>query len=136
MRSPILETSCRFLMPILFLFSFFLLLRGHNEPGGGFIAGLVASGAYSLFLLSYQARPLAAISEIHLLGIGLLVATGSGLLSLFQGKNFMTGHWMHLGGATDSVAHFGTPVIFDIGVFLVVLGMVSLVVRTFVDLKE
>ena len=49
----ILNTAARFLMPLQLMFSIFLLLRGHDEPGGGFIAGLVAAGAFTLYLFAF-----------------------------------------------------------------------------------
>ena len=49
----ILNTAARLLMPLQLLFSIFLLLRGHDEPGGGFIAGLVAAGAFTLYLFAF-----------------------------------------------------------------------------------
>jgi len=71
----ILRTATLFLMPLQLLFSVFLLLRGHDEPGGGFIAGLVASGAVVLFLFSYgvrEARSLLRVDPRDFLAAGLL----------------------------------------------------------------
>jgi L-alanine-DL-glutamate epimerase-like enolase superfamily enzyme len=52
MNSLILRTAARYLLPLLILFSIFLLFRGHNEPGGGFVAGLVAAAAFALYALA------------------------------------------------------------------------------------
>ena len=52
MVSIILATASRYLLPLMLIFSFFLLLRGHNEPGGGFVGGLVAAAAYALYLIA------------------------------------------------------------------------------------
>ena len=52
MNSLLLRTAARFLVTLLLLFSIFLLLRGHNEPGGGFVGGLVAAGAFALYGLA------------------------------------------------------------------------------------
>ena len=54
--SPIFRTAARLLMPLLLLFSVFLLLRGHNEPGGGFVGGLVAAAAFALYAIAFGTR--------------------------------------------------------------------------------
>jgi multicomponent Na+:H+ antiporter subunit B len=56
MTSLILKTTARFLMPFLLLFSVFLFLRGHNEPGGGFTGGLVAAAAFALYSIAFGAE--------------------------------------------------------------------------------
>jgi multicomponent Na+:H+ antiporter subunit B len=116
----ILKTTSRFLFTLLLLLSVFLLLRGHNEPGGGFIGALVAVGAYALFALAHglaAARKLLPLPPLRLVGWGLLVALLSGLLALLQAEPFMTGQWFKVLGVK-----IGTPVIFDIGVYLTVFG--------------
>jgi len=127
--SLILSTSTRFLMPILLMFSVFLLLRGHNEPGGGFVGGLVAAASFSLYALAEStaaARRLLRIRPHVLIGVGLLLALGSGVPSLLLGADFMTSSWAAVELPGFGEIHLGTPLIFDLGVFLVVLG-VSLV---------
>jgi multicomponent Na+:H+ antiporter subunit B len=123
MKSLILSATARFLLPILFMFSLFLLVRGHNLPGGGFVGGLVAAAALVLYAIAHdveEARRLLRVNTISLLGVGLLLALASGLLSLFQGSSFMTGLWLH--HHVPVLGKLGTPVVFDMGVYLVVLG--------------
>ena len=120
MDTLILRTSSRFLFALLLLLSVFMLLRGHNEPGGGFIGALVAVGAYTLFALTNgfaAARRMMPFNPAALVGIGLLVALGSGLPAALNAQPFMAGVWFTLAGNK-----IGTPVIFDIGVYLVVTG--------------
>lgn len=120
MNTLILKTTSRFLFTLLLLLSVFLLLRGHNEPGGGFIGALVAVGAYALFALAHglsAARKLLPLPPLRLVGWGLLVALLSALPALLLGQPFMTGQWFSLLGVK-----VGTPVIFDIGVYLTVFG--------------
>jgi multicomponent Na+:H+ antiporter subunit B len=130
MDSLILRTATRFLVTLLLLFSIFLLLRGHNEPGGGFIGGLVAAGAFVLYGLAYDeaaARRALRVDTRTLLGIGLLIAVASGLAPTFVGQPFLTGLWGYLplpGGAIE----VGTPVLFDIGVYLAVVGVTLTIV--------
>lgn len=123
--SLILLTATRYLVPVLLLFSLFLLTRGHNEPGGGFVGGLVAGAAFALYAIAHtvhQARRLLRLPPRTLIGAGLLIAVGSGLLSLLYQRPFMTGIW----SAVDLpvIGKIGTPGIFDIGVFIAVLGVV------------
>lgn len=120
--SVILSTATRFLQPLLLLFSLFLLFAGHNEPGGGFAGGLVAAAAYVLHALANGVRPARRSLRVDpqaLAAAGLLVAAGSGLAALAAGAPFLTGLWK---------SGWGTPVLFDLGVYLVVLGGVLLMV--------
>jgi multicomponent Na+:H+ antiporter subunit A len=123
-RSPsssILRTATRVLMPLLLLFAVFLLLRGHNEPGGGFVGGLVVAAAFALHAIAYgvvAARRALVVQSSTLLGVGLLLALSSGLLAWLNGDPLLTAQWITFGAA------LGTPLLFDIGVFLLVIGVV------------
>lgn len=129
--SLILQVATRLLIPLLLVFSVFLLLRGHNHPGGGFVGGLVASSAFILYNFSRGTKAAQRglrVAPQTLLGVGLACALGSGLLALLRGERFLTGLWaaLHLPG--DIELHVGTTLLFDIGVFLVVVGTVLLMV--------
>ncbi len=131
MNSIILATVSRLLTGLLLVFSVFLLLRGHNLPGGGFAGGLVAASAFVLHALATDfasARRLLGLDPRTIMGLGLAVATGSGMVAFFQYKPFRTG----LGDrrALGVVGKLGTPLVFDTGVYLLVLGMTCLVVFT------
>ena len=124
MSSLILSTAARLLLPLLLLFSVFLLLRGHHEPGGGFAGGLVAAAAFSLLMVAFDvptARRSLGLDPRTLIGIGLVIALASGMVGPLTGRPFLTGVWGYLplpGGAVD----LGTPLLFDVGVYLVVVG--------------
>jgi multicomponent Na+:H+ antiporter subunit A len=123
--SPIFRTATRLLMPLLLLFSVFLLLRGHNEPGGGFVGGLVAAAAFALYSIAFgveRARHALLVKPLTLLGVGLLIALGSGIPAALRGQPFMTAQW------APGPVTLGTPVLFDIGVFLVVAGVVLMMI--------
>ena len=125
MDSPILRSGTRFLVPLMLLFSLFLLVRGHNEPGGGFVGGLVAATAIALVLLSEglgEARRLLRVDPLALVAAGLLVALASGVPPLLRGWPYMTGLWLKV--PLPVVGKVGSPVIFDVGVYIVVLGIV------------
>jgi multicomponent Na+:H+ antiporter subunit B len=136
MNSLILRTATRLLFTLLLLFSIFILLRGHNEPGGGFIAGLVTGGAFVLYAMAYDvgtARRALRIEPLALIGLGLLLAAGSGFLPLFSGEPFLTGKWISLDWLDAEPIKLGSPVIFDIGVYLVVIGASLTIILTLAE---
>ena len=99
MSSLILQTAARSLVALMLLFSIFLLLRGHDEPGGGFIGGLVAAAAFILYAIAFDvpsARRMIGIRPQTMIAIGLLLAGGSGVLSLVTGNPYLTHLWWDL----------------------------------------
>lgn len=126
MKSIILRTAIPLLMPLLLLFSLFLLVRGHNQSGGGFAGGLVAASAFALYSLSYnaaEARRVLRISPAILIASGLLVAVLSGMVGLLAGRPFLTGLWTYVTIPGIGLVELGTPVFFDIGVYMLVFGV-------------
>ncbi|HET7620244.1 MAG TPA: Na+/H+ antiporter subunit B [Vicinamibacterales bacterium] len=137
MTSTILRTAARVLMPLLLLFAFFLLLRGHNQPGGGFVGGLVVAASFVLYSIAYgvdAARRALLVDPSTLLGAGLLTALASGVPGVLAGGPFMTAVWIQPGAASRSIL-VGTPLVFDIGVFLAVIGVVLTIVFTLADVS-
>lgn len=131
MNSIILATVSRLLAGLLLVFSVFLLLRGHNLPGGGFAGGLVAASAFVLHALATDfasARRLLRLDPRTIMGLGLSVSTLSGMVAFLQDKPFLTGIWDKT--PLPVVGKLGTPLVFDAGVYLLVLGMTCLVVFT------
>jgi multicomponent Na+:H+ antiporter subunit B len=125
-NSLILRTATRFLLPLLLLFSLFLLIRGHHEPGGGFSGGLVAAAAFVLHRFAFGAEDAALVLPVDsrsLIGAGLLVAVGSGSLALLAGKPLMTGLWGQVAVPGFGNVDVGTPLLFDVGVYLAVVGV-------------
>lgn len=136
MISVILRTATRFLMVLMLLFSVFLVVRGHNSPGGGFIGGLVASAAFALYAIAFDtaaARRLLRVDPRNFIGLGLLLAATSGVLSLLAGRPFMTGLWGSLRISRGTALDLGTPVLFDVGVYLVVIGVTLTIVLSFAE---
>lgn len=126
MTSIILQTATRLIFTLLLLFAIFLLLRGHHEPGGGFIAGLVAAGAFVLNAVAYdvaRSRLALRVDARALIGAGLLVAALSGVLSMFADQPFLTGRWGSWWLAGVGAVSAGTPLLFDLGVCLTVIGV-------------
>lgn len=123
MTSKILMTSTRGLFPLLLLVSLALLWRGHNEPGGGFIAGLVAASAYALRHLAGVPRAFAralGLAPRPLAATGLAVAVLSAWVGPALGEPLMRGVWVE---PVPGLA-LGTPLAFDVGVYLLVTGVV------------
>lgn len=129
MHSLILATAIRLLLPLMLLFSLFLLLRGHNEPGGGFVGGLVAAAAFALYTLAHGAKEgqrMLRVDPLRLVAAGLLIALTSGLLPLLTGLPFLTALWSRV--PAPVIGHAGTPLLFDCGVYLLVAGMALLII--------
>lgn len=125
MNSLILATASRIMLPLLLFFAVFLLFRGHHLPGGGFSAGLVASSAYVLFGVAYgreAALMRLRIAPVRLIGVGLCVVLAAGSLSALDGLPFFTGLWVYVDTPIAQM-HLGTPLLFDVGVFMTVAGM-------------
>lgn len=123
MISLILTTAIVYLLPLLLLFSVFLLLHGHNLPGGGFVGGLVASAAVALYAIACgtdEARRILRVNPRTLIALGLLSAGGSGLIACFEGAPFLTSRWTTVPIPVEG--DLGTPLLFDAGVYLVVAG--------------
>lgn len=136
MNSLILVEASRLLKPLLMVVSVLVLLRGHNEPGGGFVGGLLAAAAFSLQAISSgvaAARRALRIDPHILIGLGLAVALTSGLPALWRGEPFMTGQVAHVPLPVLGSVRLSTVLQFDVGVYLVVLGTVLLIIFTLAE---
>ncbi len=134
----ILHTAALFLLPLQLIFSVFLLLRGHDEPGGGFIAGLVASAAFVLYLFAHgvpATRNILRVAPHDLLAIGLLLGLAAMFPGLLYGEPFLTAQWWEFTLA-DSVIKLSTVLIFDIGVYFAVLGSILTIVMSLTEAEE
>lgn len=134
----ILHTAALFLLPLQLIFSVFLLLRGHDEPGGGFIAGLVASGAFVLYLFAHgvpATRKILRIESHDLLALGLLLALAAMFPGLFFGEPFLTAQWWEFMLGSSEIK-LSTVLIFDIGVYFTVLGTILTIVMSLTESEE
>jgi multicomponent Na+:H+ antiporter subunit A len=125
--SLVLRTAARLLLVLLLVTALFMLWRGHNEPGGGFIGGLFAASALTLYLLAFRraaTERLLRVAPRLGLPVGLALAVTSGLVGVgLAGAPFLTGQWTTVGGLK-----LGTPLLFDVGVFLVVVSFTLTIV--------
>ena len=115
----------RLLLPIALVVSFYLFMRGHNQPGGGFVAGLVMSVA---FILQYMVagtqwvEAQMSLRPMRWMGFGLLSATLTGLGALFVGYPFLTTHTWHFSLPVLGDIHVASALFFDVGVYAMVVG--------------
>jgi multicomponent Na+:H+ antiporter subunit B len=170
MKTVILATAIRVLIPLFQIFSLYILFRGHNHPGGGFIGGLVGSIAFVFYIMAYGPkqtmhtyfefklfkhknkdyhtrarryyhllrlnasrkfiddsehyweRGLFRIEPMYIIATGLLLAATSGVLGFFINAPYMTAFWAEF--YIPVIGKPGTPILFDMGVYLLVIGMV------------
>ncbi len=128
----ILAMISRPLLPLALLVSVYILLRGHNSPGGGFIAGLVAGTALILQQLASGQQwtgERMRLGYFTLIGVGLAVATGTGLAALIFERPFLTSAYTYLSLPLVGKVEVASAMAFDLGVFLVVVGTVMLILE-------
>ncbi|WP_028034134.1 MnhB domain-containing protein [Chelativorans sp. J32] len=130
--SLIFSAMARIFFALMLAVSLFLLFRGHNEPGGGFVGGLVAASAFTMLALAENvsvARRALHLHPVVLMGAGLLLAFFSGLPGVLSDRSFLAHWWFEVGSL-----HLGTATLFDIGVYCVVVGgVLCLIFRLYED---
>ena len=128
MNSVILRAGARYLVGLLLLFSVYMLLRGHNEPGGGFIGGLIGATGFVLYAIACgtaDARRALRLAPETIAVAGLGLALAAGLAAALFGDAFFTGQWLFLGATAHSKGlPLSTVLVFDIGVYLAVFGAI------------
>ena len=137
MNSIILNAATRILVALILLFSVFMLLRGHNEPGGGFIGGLVAAIGLTLYAIGHgtrEARRALRADPRTIVMIGLAMTIIAAALSLLSGDEFFSGQWLFIGGGEgDKGLPISSVLLFDVGVYLAVIGAVLTLVFALED---
>lgn len=139
MRSLILQKVAQSILPVTTLFALYLLLRGHNEPGGGFIAGLVTSAAIVLQALAFGAertrrRLTPLVRPFAWVGLG--TAAAAGLLAVFKGDAFLKHYHTYLAVPGRDPVHLSTALVFDLGIYLVVVGATTMMLSVFAEEAE
>jgi multicomponent Na+:H+ antiporter subunit B len=127
MNTLIFRTLAPVITVTMIVFSIFVMLRGHNEPGGGFIGGLIGASAIAIYGIAAgpaAVRVAMRVDPLVIAGFGVLLAGLSGMVSLVYGLPYLTGIWTHL-QLGEAGAALSTPMIFDIGVYFVVFGTIS-----------
>ncbi len=131
MTTVILRVATRLLVPLSLVFAMFIYFKGHQSPGGGFVAGLVAALAMIVHRMSEGPRSLTRMlpfTERSFIAMGLLLAVSTGLGALLAGLPFFTSEHGYLKLPTSSGkpldVEWATVMVFDLGVFFVVMGVV------------
>lgn len=120
-----LQVSMRLITLIIFVFSFYLFLAGHNNPGGGFIGGLMTASAILVLYLVFDMKTIAKAIPINattLIGIGLLFAVGTGIVSTVLGFPFLKHFFDEFQFPIFGDVELTTALSFDLGVYFVVVG--------------
>jgi multisubunit Na+/H+ antiporter MnhB subunit len=126
--SPIMRVITRFAVPFTLLVAARIFWQGHDNPGGGFIAGVMLAAAGAMYVLAFGLRRLAGIAWWRLSVGGLLVCLLTGTVPLLRGHAFMDHTILHLGDL-----HLPSATFFDLGVMLIVLGTLMTI---FVELGQ
>ena len=134
MNSIILNAATRLLVALMLMFSVYMLLRGHNEPGGGFIGGLIAAIGLALYAIAHgtgAARRALRLDPRTIAMVGIGVAILAGLSAWLAGDAPFSGQWWFVGGDEESKGlPLSTVLVFDVGVYLAVIGAVMTLVLT------
>ena len=134
MKSLIFRTASAYLLPLLLLFSIFILLRGHYLPGGGFVGGLMASIAFLIHSFAFGLKETQSIIKInpgYLMPIGLAFAVGAAIAPFFVGAPLLKGLWFE--EPFRFIGMVGSALVFDIGVYLVVIGATLTIIFSITD---
>ncbi len=134
MNTIILRVAVQLLFPMLLLASLLSLFRGHNEPGGGFIGGLVAASAFLLVTLNggvEEGQRRLRFRPLQFIGAGLSLAFIAAVVPLLFGYTFFEALWADF--YIPIIGKPGTPVLFDLGVYLVVVGVVCKIIFSIAD---
>lgn len=129
----VLDVTVQAVFHVVIVFSLYLHFRGHNAPGGGFVAGLVAGGALVLRLITGR-DPLPSrfpVTNNVLLGAGMLLVTGTALTSLVLGESLLEHHTWEYDIAVLGTVKWTSALFFDTGIYLVVVGTIGTVLSVF-----
>jgi NADH:ubiquinone oxidoreductase subunit 5 (subunit L)/multisubunit Na+/H+ antiporter MnhA subunit len=125
MSSLLFRTAAKLILPLSLLFAAFMAFKGHNEPGGGFIGGLIAALALMLYAMAHGRDALLQLVPVHprvLIAAGLMVALLTSAYPLLDRHAFMRSYQADVPVLGESI-HFVSAAIFDFGVMLVVIGV-------------
>lgn len=129
MNSIILQIAAKYVRGWLILFAIIALFRGHNNPGGGFIAGLLAALAVVYYGFAFnirQTRENLKIAPITYIALGLIFVVVSLVPSLIAQLDLMQGVWFQIDLPVIGILKLGTPLLFDAGIFFTVIGVTIL----------
>ncbi|WP_428389976.1 MnhB domain-containing protein [Mucisphaera sp.] len=126
MSSLILRVCMRLILPIGLVFALYMAFKGHNEPGGGFIGGLMAAATLAIFRMSCGPNELDKLLPCHprvLVSAGLAIAILTAVAPLLVGDAFLQSYLTDIYLPFGDKIHIASAMFFDVGVFLVVVGI-------------
>lgn len=132
-RAMLLELAARIVFPTVLVLSIYLLFAGHDRAGGGFSGGLVAGQAFALRYLAGGRMDDSAIISLRppvLIGLGLTIATLTGFVPLMFGNELLESAIYKIGVPLLGQIKFVTSIVLDIGVYLLIVGVVLDLLRT------
>jgi multicomponent Na+:H+ antiporter subunit A len=138
-RSVVVDTTARLVVHSALVLSLYLLVAGHNLPGGGFVGGLVAGAAVALVYVAGGVEDVRAAARVRpwfVLGVGLLLAVATGLAPLVAGDAFLESGYVSVTLPIVGTLKLTSTLAFDTGVYLVVVGVVLMVFEAFGDDPE
>lgn len=139
LNNIMLHTITRLVVFILLAFSIFLFFAGHNNPGGGFIGGLMTAAALLLLYLAFDLKTLKVIIPFNytfMIALGLVLSLGTGIISMIFGYPFLTQFDDYFTFPIVGEVHLATAVIFDVGIYLSVVGVAILAILTIAEDDE
>ncbi len=125
MRTVILQAAIQVLIPIFFIYSLYLLFRGHDSPGGGFIGALVISIGLVFHMMAFgvaKTKEVYKIDTIRFTAVGLFLTFIGATLSIFVGDGFFHALWTDI--KIPGVGTLSSVMLFDVGVYIAVVGAV------------
>lgn len=139
MRNIVLEKISRLFLRVMAVFAVLLLLRGHNKPGGGFIAGIIIATGFILYGIVFGSASIEKVLYFNTrkwMGVGLLLVFVAVLMPVFWGLPPLTGMWYIKDLPLVGEFHLGSPLLFDTGIFLAVTGVILSIVITIMEVLK
>ncbi|MDM5334855.1 Na(+)/H(+) antiporter subunit B [Ureibacillus composti] len=132
----ILQFTAKIVFFIIFFYAVHIFFAGHYTPGGGFVGGLVTSSAIVLLIIAFDLKTVKSILPInylYLVAVGLLLAFGTAAFSMFVGEPFFTHFFDYFNLPILGKTSLHTAALFDLGVYLVVVGVTMTIIQTIGD---
>lgn len=138
MNSIIIRIAAKYIPPLLIVFSLYVLLKGHNSPGGGFIGGLIAGSGVIFYSLSHNVKETyekVYLKPVSYLMLGFFLMIVSAIAGLFGNKAVLTGIWSEINLAGVQIK-LGTPLLFDSGIYLIIFGGMLMITQSILEETE
>ncbi|WP_088006542.1 Na(+)/H(+) antiporter subunit B [Indiicoccus explosivorum] len=129
----IIQTATKAVVFIILLFAIYIFFAGHYSPGGGFVGGLLAAGALVLLMLAFDIETvnrIIPVDYVQIAAAGLLISLGTAAASILFGVPFFTHAHTYVYLPLLGKTSFHSATLFDLGVFLVVVGVTMIIIQT------